>query len=167
MEIIFGNLESQAKPQALPSCGLRPLALAFFLALPFAFFSRPAGPNLCPLIVLWLPEHWEWCGNSSGCADSNNAWETADTVLWDMVELRFQTMQEPKGSLSHSPASSRSPSFTVPYRALHYAFHSQLSYTTRSISHFLSLCPWRAYHSQTASPTLPSLVVSVSDKSIR
>ena len=149
------------------SCGLRPLALAFFLALPFAFFSRPAGPNLCPLIVLWLPEYWEWCRNSSGCADSNNAWETADTVLWDVVELQFQTIQGPKGSLSHSPSSSRSPSFTVPYGALHYAFHSQLTYTTRSISHFLSLCPWRAYHSQIASPTLPSLVVSVSDKSIR
>lgn len=66
-----------------------------------------------------------------GHAGSNNAWVTADAVHWGLVETRFLTVQEPKGSFNLS----------VPCRTLHYAFLSHLIHTKRSPYKWFRL-PW-------------------------
>ena len=60
--------------------------------------------------------------DTPGHAGSTNACVTADAVHWDLVEIRFLTVKEPKASFNLS----------APCRTLHYASLSHLIHTKRS-----------------------------------
>ena len=75
------------------------------------------------------------------------------------------------GNMISNCEGAHGVSLTVPYRTLHNAFLSHLTCTTRSLSHFLSPCPFREGYPghvfQTVSLPLSNSVLPVSDKIIR
>ena len=127
----------------------KPQAQSLGKEIPFAFFSRHTGGDLCPLTALWLPPTFGMAREFPGPCRFKYC--LCDSWLWNMVEMQFPALQKPKGSLSLCLSCSHSPLLTFPYETFHYAFLSHFTHTVRSLSHILSLCPSRKsfprYHS--------------------